>query len=278
MVEHLLSCTTHASLLFFTDSGKVYQVPAYEIPEGTRISKGKAIFNFLSLSQEERITSILAVGNDAGNKARERQELQYIVMVTKDGIIKKVEANSFENVRRSGLIAITLHGSDALRFAKLTSGKDELMLLTREGKAVRFPERDVRPMGRQAAGVKGMRFKKADELVGADVIVTSDKRQATGKLLVIMENGFGKHSHLKEYKKQRRGGSGIKTAKITPKTGKVVSGHIIGEEEEELIAISRKGQVIRTLLSAIPTLNRATQGVRVMRLDAGDTVASITTL
>lgn len=273
VVEHLLTTSTHSQLLFFTNSGKVYQVRAYEIPEGTRISKGRAIFNFLSFSQQEQVTSILAVPKPAKNA----KVSGYIVMVTKDGIIKKVEANSFENVRRSGLIAITLKGSDVLRFAKSTSGGDQLILATKRGQAIRSSEKDVRPMGRQAAGVHAIKLKKGDEVVGMGVIATKEQ-SANGRLLVVMENGYGKQTLLKQYKNQRRGGSGIKTAKVTPKTGAVVGTYIIGEEETELIAISQKGQVIRITLATIPTLGRATQGVRIMRLDLRDLVASITTL
>ena len=274
VVENLLTCNTHANLLFFTDEGKVYQVRAYEIPEGTRTSKGRAIFNFLSLSSEERVSSILAVP-----KTKKGEKGGFAVMVTKDGIIKKVDASSFENVRRSGLIAITLKKDDTLRWAKLTGGGDELILVTKRGQAIRFAEKDIRAMGRQAAGVHAVRLKKGDEVVGMNAIAESTKHKLQStKLLVVMENGYGKQTLIKNYKKQKRGGSGIKTAKVTPKTGAVVGAAIVGEEEEELIAISRKGQVIRTTLSTIPILGRATQGVRIMRLDSGESVASITTL
>ena len=278
VVEHLVATNTHSWVLFFTTFGKVYQVRAYEIPEGSRTSKGKSIFNVLSLSQDEQVTSLLAVPKAMKKNAKAAASSFYIVMVTKDGIIKKVDALSFENVRRSGLIAITLKGKDELRFAKLTNGSDELILVTQRGQAIRFAEKDVRPMGRQAAGVHAMRLKKGDEMVGTNVI-RSDRRQATGdKLLVVMEHGYGKFSLLKQYKKQHRGGSGIKTAKITTKTGAIVGTRIVGEEEAELITISRKGQVIRTTLADIPTLGRATQGVRIMRLEDNEAVASITTL
>ena len=270
VVEHLLTCSTHANLLFFTDAGKVYQVRAYEIPEGTRVSKGKAIFNFLSLSQQEQVNSILAVDMKANNNN------SFIVMITKDGIIKKVEASSFDNVRRSGLIAITLKGQDSLRWAKLTEGQDELILVTQKGQSVRFSEKDVRPMGRQASGVHAIKLKKGDAVVGMGAL--SKEQIASGKLLVVMENGYGKQTDIKQFKKQRRGGSGIKCAKITSKTGDTVGAEIIDQEVEEIVAISRKGQVIRTPLSAIPVLGRATQGVRIMRMDSGDGVASITTL
>ncbi|MBI3442266.1 MAG: DNA gyrase subunit A [Candidatus Sungbacteria bacterium] len=283
VVEHLLTCNTHASLFFFTNTGKVYQVPCYEIPEGSRTAKGKAIFNFLSLGQSDQVTSILAIGKPKVESRKLKAETpSYIVMLTKRGIIKKVEAGSFENVRRNGLIAITLKNDDMLRWARSTSGKDELILATKKGQAIRFAERDVRPMGRTAGGVTGLRLKKDDEVVGMDVIQRSevrDQKSAHEHLLIVMENGYGKKTSLKEYKRQKRGGSGIKTAKVTPKTGALVSSRIVDNVEgEELIAISRKGQVIRTPLAAIAKLGRATQGVRIMRMDAGDAVASITTL
>lgn len=278
MVEHLLMSSTHANLLFFTDSGKVYQVRAYEIPEGARTSKGKAIFNFLSLGQQEQVNSVLAV-----DKKAKGETSGFIVMVTKEGLIKKVEASSFENVRKSGLIAVTLKGKDSLQWAKSTSGQDDLILITKKGQAVRFAEKDIRPMGRQASGVRAIRLKNGDGVVGMDVIenskisVSSGKTQ-NAKLLVVMENGYGKQTEIKQFKKQRRGGSGIKCAKITVKTGGVVGAEIVGEEAEELIAISKKGQVIHTGLGAIPSLSRATQGVRIMKMDEGDMVASVTTL
>lgn len=279
VVVHLITCSTHASLLFFTDTGKVYQVAAYEIPEGTRISKGKAIFNVLSLSQEERVTSLLAVPKQEKNKKiKDNSSTGYVVMVTKGGIIKKVDAASFESVRRSGLIAITLKGADTLRWARRTGGRDEIMLITQKGQAIRFKEADIRAMGRTAAGVRAIRLKKADEVVGMDIVESQTANTKNQKLLVVMEHGYGKQTLLTQYKKQRRGGAGIKTAKLTPKTGNVVSGRIVEGDTAELIAISRKGQVIRTTLEAIPVLSRATQGVRIMKMDDGDAVASITTL
>ncbi|MBI2122347.1 MAG: DNA gyrase subunit A [Candidatus Sungbacteria bacterium] len=282
-VERLLTCNTHSSLLFFTDSGKIYEVRAYEVPEGSRTSKGKTIFNFLSIAQGERVTSILAVPKK--DKKREASS-GFIVMVTQNGIIKKVESSVFENVRRSGLIAINLKKGDALDFAELTAGSDELMLVTKHGQAIHFKEKDVRPMGRQAAGVRAMRLKKNDMVVGMSVVnnrpalsrVEGLHTASNQKLLVVMDQGYGKHTPVKQYKIQRRGGSGIKTAKVTQKTGSVVGAYIIGAQDSELIAISRKGQVIRTELSSIPTLGRATQGVRIMKLNPGDAVASITTL
>lgn len=278
VVEHLRACNTHANLLFFTDAGKVYQVRAYEIPEGTRISKGKAIFNFLSISQEERVTSFLAVGKEKKGNSKNKGTLEYVVMATKHGIIKKVDAHMFENVRRSGLIAITLDAGDSLDFARVTTGTDELILTTKKGKAIRFSEKDVRAMGRQAGGVRALRLTKEDAVVGADVIAGGTETIRRAKILAVMEHGYGKQTSLTQYKKQRRGGGGIKTAKVTDKTGNVIGAYVIEEDAEELIAISKKGQVIRTMLNTIPVLGRATQGVRIMKLDAGDVIASITTL
>ena len=276
LVERLLTCNTHANLLFFTNAGKIYQVPAYEIPEASRTSKGKQIFNFLPLNQTEQVTSILAINQEKGKKSKD-VKTDFVVMLTKDGIIKKVEASIFENVRSSGLIAITLNAGDRLGWARLTNGRDELILVTKQGQAIRFKESEIRAMGRQAAGVHAMRLKKGDEVVGMDVIAHDNVKAKEEKILVMMENGFGKQTSLKQYKTTKRGGSGIKTAKITSKTGPAISAYIINTEESELIAISRKGQVIRTELNAIPILGRATQGVRIMRLDAGDSIASITT-
>ena len=279
MVMHLITANTHSDLLFFTDSGKIYQVKAYEIPEGSRVAKGKAIHNFLSLAQNEAITSILASPKQKkSGKENTPSKNGYLVMVTKNGIIKKVEGTAFDNVRKSGLIAIKLKKDDVLGWVKLTGGSSEIILATRMGQAIRFSEKDVRPMGRNASGVKAMRLKKNDEIVGMDM-VENDKLQILNyKLLVVMDNGYGKKTEVKQYKKQKRSGSGIKTAKVTPKTGNVISAKILSGEETELIAISKKGQVIRTELITIPTLGRATQGVRIMRLDSGDKLASITTL
>lgn len=287
VVEHILVANTHSSLLFFTNAGKVYRVPAYDVPEGTRTSKGKIIFNFLSLSQSERVTSVLSIPSE-GKKQKNSSISQeyskymqadgaYIVMITKRGIIKKVDRNAFDNVRKSGLIAIGLKKDDELRWAHLTGGNDEIIIVTRDAQSVRFSEKDVRAMGRQATGVIAIRLGKNDEIVGSDVIDRAHKAMQE-KLLVIMENGYGKQTLLSQYKRQRRGGSGIKTSKTTSKTGKVVDARIVHVDEEELVTISKKGQVIRTQLAAIPTHGRATQGVRIMRMDEGDSVASITTL
>jgi len=268
IVEHFITCMTHDSLLFFTDSGKVFRTPVYEIPEGTRVAKGRGLLNFLEISPQDKILSLHAL-----SKEDKERGVKYLVMVTKNGIIKKTPLEDFDNVRRSGLIAISLKRGDVLRSVRKTTGDDDIILITKKGQSICFKEKDIRPMGRPAAGIRGIRLKKGDEVIAMDV--TTEKCQP-GKcyLLVVSENGFGKRTDLREYKLQGRGGSGIKTAKVTPRTGNLVSAMILTGEEEDLIVISRKGHVIRTKIGSISKLNRATQGVRIMKLEPEDKVAS----
>lgn len=267
VIEHFFVTDTHSNILFFTNSGKVFQLKAYEIPRSTRVAKGQSIVNFLQLSPSERITALVSLAKGFSGK--------YLAMVTKNGLIKKVNLEDFESVRRSGLIAIKLKKGDELKWVKATSGQDEIILVTSLGQAIRFKEKDVRAMGRAAAGVRGIRLKGKDEIVGMDVITNQRSKTKDQKLLIVTENGFGKKTALKFYKIQRRGGSGIKTAKITSKNGRIVFAKILDEGIEELIVISRKGQVIRVETKTISEQGRATQGVRVMRLRVGDKVASV---
>lgn len=267
-VTTLLTTSSHSDLLFFTDKGKVYQTKMYDIPEGKRATKGKSVMNFLSLSQEERVTSVRAVTKDLKDK-----ELS-LMMVTKHGVTKKVDADSFKDVRRSGLIAISLHDDDALIATQFVEAGDDMVLVTASGQSIRFKESDVREMGRTAAGVRAMKLGKNDVIVAANVL----KKDAIADLLVISQNGYGKRTPIKEYKVQNRGGSGIKTAQVTAKTGKIEGGQILGVQdvlEGELVVMSKKGQVIRLALKEIPSLGRQTQGVRVMKLREGDSIASI---
>ncbi len=277
IVEHFIPAMTHDNLFFFASSGKVFQTQVYEIPEGTRVARGRGLLNFLEIAQEEKILSLIPVSKE------DKAQVKYLVMVTKDGIIKKTELQEFENVRKSGLIAIKLNKEDVLKWVGKTTGEDEIILITKKGQSIRFKEKDVRPMGRAAAGTKGIRLQKGDEVVGMDIIknpkpkIQNPKfKEEMNHLLVLMENGYGKKTDVKEYRLQKRGGSGIKTAKITPKTGNLVASKILAGDEEDLIVISQKGQVIRTSISTIPVLSRATQGVRIMRLEEGDRVASVT--
>ncbi len=287
IVEHFLSASTHDNLLFFTDAGKVFQTQVYEIPEGTRVARGRGVMNFLEVSTDEKVLSLVPMENKKGEAASAKSSgvpMKYLVMVTKNGRIKKTALDEFENVRKSGIIAIKLEKGDALKKVVKTSGEDDIILVTRQGIAIRFAEKDIRPMGRGAAGVKGIRLKKDDEVIGMDVI-SEDLKDKDGKpvqqyLLVAMEHGYGKRTKISEYKVQGRGGSGIKTANITTKTGGIMLSCVVDDAEgdEDLIVISQKGQVIRTATKSISLLGRATQGVRIMRLESGDKVASGTCL
>ncbi|MBP7006929.1 MAG: DNA gyrase subunit A [Candidatus Pacebacteria bacterium] len=265
-VTMLVGGSTHSDLLFFTNGGKAYQMKMYDLPEGRRATKGKSIMNFLSLSGDEKVNSILAIP-----KALKNSTLS-LMLVTKNGTAKKMTIESFKDVRRSGIIAIRLDKGDSLISALLVEKGDEVMLATSGGQSIRFKEKDIREMGRTAGGVRGIKLSKGDEVVGVDVI-KNDKKD--GFFLTMTANGFGKKTALKEYKTQNRGGTGIKTAKITSKTGKLIVAKVLGGVEEELIAMSKKGQVIRTPLKDISSFGRQTQGVTVMRLRAGDFIASL---
>lgn len=269
-ITSFLSASTHSDLLFFSDKGKAYQIKMYDIPEGRRATKGKSIMNFLSLSGDEKITSILAMPKEV----RESEKLS-LVMVTKKGVVKKVSADSFKDVRRSGLIAIKLADGDELLNASFVGKGDNVMLATAKGQSIRFNESDVREMGRAAGGVKAIKVSNGDELIGASVARES---YSNPEFLVMSENGYGKKTPLKEYKIQKRGGSGIKTSKITSKTGSIIVAKVVTSKDQELVAISKKGQVIRTELKDIPSLGRQTQGVRIMKLRAGDSIASLVCL
>ncbi|MFZ1020042.1 MAG: DNA gyrase subunit A [Minisyncoccia bacterium] len=267
-VTMLVSGSTHSNLLFFTNLGKVYQMKMYDIPEGRRATRGKSIMNFLALSSEEKVTSILALPKDLEKTASS------LMLVTKNGTAKKMASAGFKDVRRSGIIAIRLDKDDQLISALATEKSDEVMIATAGGQSIRFKESDVREMGRTAGGVSGIRLKKSDEVIGVDVI-KNNKEKIGGAFLTMSANGFGKKTNLKEYKVQHRGGSGIKTAKVTAKTGKLIVAKVLSGAENELIAMSKKGQVIRTSLEDISSLGRQTQGVTIMRLRAGDGIASL---
>ncbi|MEK7583974.1 MAG: DNA gyrase C-terminal beta-propeller domain-containing protein, partial [Patescibacteria group bacterium] len=252
-VEHFFSTNTHSDLMFFTTRGRVFQLKTYEIPQASRTAKGQNIVNFLQLGPEEKVSSVLP-GEDL-------TAFKYFVMVTKKGLIKKVDIAKFVKVRRSGLIALKLKGEDTLEWVRLSSGNDDVVLISRGGQAIRFKEKLLRPMGRNAAGVRGMRLKKDDSIVGMDLVVDG-KASPTEQLLTVMDNGFGKRTKLTEYKSQGRGGSGVKTAHVTPKTGAIASAMIVDikREKEDLIIISSKGQVIRLPLGTVNVTGRATQG------------------
>ena len=262
-IQTLLHVMNHDDLLFFTNTGRVFKLPAYELPQGSRIAKGQAIVNLLQLQPDEVVTAILK---------SELEDKTHLFMITEKGTVKRTELTQFDNIRRSGLIAQKTIPGDRLKWVLATSGTDEILIVTKKGKAIRFPEKDVRAMGRAAAGVRGIKLGAGDIVVEAGEI--SDSK--TSMLLVVMENGLGKMTSVEEYRFQGRGGSGVKAAQLTAKTGEIVGGCILQEGEDgDLICLSKQGQAIRMKLSDIPSRGRATQGVIVMRLKAKDKVATM---
>lgn len=270
MIDHFFSTNTHNSLLFFTNFGRVFQTKAYEIPSSARTAKGQAIVNFLQFSPQETVTAVVSLGKEDKNK--------FLVMATKNGIIKKVDIEEFSSVRKSGLIAMRLKKQDELRWVESSGGKDEIVIVTSSGQSIRFREKDIRSMGRSASGVGAIRLKPSSKVVSMDVV--TDSQKGKNYILTITENGFGKLSDLKFYKIQRRNGSGIKTAVISPRTGTIVNSQIVKEEQlaKDLIIVSKKGQAIRIAFSSVAKLGRVTQGIRIMRLGADDNVSSVTVI
>jgi len=264
-VTMLIDANTHADLLFFTNQGRAYQIRMYDIPEGKRATKGKSINNFISLGGDERVTSILPISK------QDKAKFESLMLVTKNGTAKKVAYESFKDVRRSGLLAISLEKGDELISVLALEKGNEVLLVSSHGQSIRFKESDIRQMGRGAAGVIGMKLEKSDFIINVNSI-SKDKNDLT--LFTISEKGLGKRTKLSEYKVQKRGGSGILTAKVTEKTGSIISARIAGTEGE-LIAISKKGQTLRTDMSSVPVLGRSTQGVSIMKLRAGDSLASL---
>ena len=267
-VTHLVSANTHDDLIFFTNKGRILKTKVYEIEGASRTSHGKAIQNFLNLPANETITVML---NYNKNK---QKEIKYLIMATRYGIIKKTTLTEYKDLRRSGIMAIKLMKDDTLKWAGFTTGENDIVLVTKKGQAIRFSEKDVRPMGRVAAGVTGIKLNKDDEVIGL-AIIDHQKEKKENELLTVSIRGFGKRTTLKEYRRQKRGGSGIKTAKITAKTGLLVNAQVV-IDQEELIAISQKGQIIKAILNDIPRLNRMTQGVKIMKLNQDDQLISVT--
>ncbi|MFA5800408.1 MAG: DNA gyrase subunit A [Candidatus Peribacteraceae bacterium] len=262
----VLYANNHDDLLYFTNNGRVFKLPVYELPQASRVAKGQAIVNMLQLQPGEKVAAIMK---------SKLEGKTHLFMTTVKGTVKRTELKEFENIRRSGLIVQKVPQGDELRWVVATSGKDEIFILTRQGKAIRFPEADVRSMGRAAAGVRGIRIQSGDHVVEAAAV----SNPAESGLLVVMENGLGKASPVTLYRLQGRGGSGVKAAQLTPKTGAIVGGCVLAKDDQgDLICISKQGQAIRMKLSDIPSRGRATQGVIVMRLDKGDKVASVSVI
>ncbi len=267
VVDHFIEAMTHDFLLFFTDNGKVFRVPVYQVPEGARATRGRGLLNFLEISSEEKVLAVIPLGKE------ETTEKKNLVIVTKKGLIKKTSLKEFVNIRRSGLIAITLKGKDEVCRVSKTDGDGEIVIGTKKGKLIRFGEKDVRNMGRQASGVKGIDLKGGDSVADMAIIGKAEVKEA--QILFMTENGYGKRIKVKNYRPQRRGGAGVKTIKNAEKVGNIISLRTIFSDKGDLMAISRKGKIIRIELKAIPEQSRITQGVRLMKMDKGDKLASI---
>ena len=264
-VKEIFTASTHDTLLFFTNKGKVYRLRGYEVPEAGRTARGTAIVNILSLDRGEKISAVITLSNFAEGK--------YLSMATKNGMIKKTALSEYNSVRKSGLQAITLKNDDELIDVRMTDGEDNVVLVTREGMCITFAEKDVRPIGRTGQGVIGMKLNEGDEVIGMEPIIAGSK----ATLLAITENGFGKRTELDEYRVQTRGGKGVITYKTTPKTGKIV-GIRIATDDEDVMLITNSGTVIRLKVKDISVLGRATQGVTLMRTNEDCKVVSIETI
>ncbi len=262
VIDHMIQANTHDWLLFFTNRGRVFRLKTYEVPAAGLNAKGVAAVNLLQLQPEEKITTVIKSAKDARDKG-------FLFMATVKGTIKKTPLKDYSNIRTNGLIAIKLDDGDELRWVRQSSGSDDIIISTSAGQAVRFNEGDVRSMGRAARGVRGVRLRPNDWVVGMDV--ANDERT----LLVISQNGYGKSTKVSNFPTHKRGGVGIKAAVVTAKTGPIITAQTIKEEDVEVLLISSMGQAIRVGLKDVPTLGRTTQGVRIMKMSDGDTVASV---
>ena len=261
-VKQIFTASTHDTILFFSNKGKLYKLKGYEIPEGRRTAKGTAIVNLLRLDNGEKISAVIPISNFADGK--------YLLMATKNGLIKKTALTEYNSAKKTGLLAITLKEDDELIDVRLTDGEDNVVLVTKKGLSITFDEKDVRPVGRSAQGVIGIRLDNDDDVIGMESIISGSK----ATLLAITENGFGKRTELDEYRVQNRGGRGVITYKVTPKTGNIV-GIRIANGNEDVMLITDKGTIIRLKVEEISVLGRATQGVTLMRTNDGGKVVSI---
>ncbi len=259
-VKNLFVTSTHNFIMFFTNKGRVYRLKAYEIPEAGRQAKGTAIVNLLQLNGDEKVTTVIPI--------QEYKEGLYLVMATRNGLVKKTDLMEYDNIRKGGLAAVTLRENDELIDVKLTDGNQDIMISTVNGMAIRFKETDARPIGRVSQGVKGIELDEGDYVIGMEVVTDNTT------LLVVTENGFGKRTELEEYKVQTRGGKGVLTYRITEKTGKSI-GMMLVSEEDDIILISSDGSIIRMKVNEISILGRATQGVTLMRMSEGNNVVSM---
>jgi len=279
-IAHILTANTHDYILFFTNKGRVFRIRVWDLPEGSRQAKGQAIINLINIEQGETVQSVLTINDKGVNNQK------YLFMATRKGTVKKTALTQYDNVRASGLIAIKLAEGDELVWVKPTSGNDHILLVSHEGKSIRFSENDVRPTARDTMGVMGISLRPGDYVVGMEALKPEygdlkDKRRKIFKdILVVMEKGLGKRTDFSEFPLQKRGGMGVKVAEVTPKTGKVVCSQYVDENVEQIVLTSKQAQIIKLPLKNIPRLGRATQGVIMMRFDkdSNDTVSAVTHL
>lgn len=285
-IKHAFSCMTHDDLLLFTNRGRVFQTKVHEIPEYSRTAKGLPLVNLVALDQGELVTSVLTKGKagvmgedeiqeeQEAKKIVKAREFKYLFMATKNGVVKKTEISDFDKIRASGLISINLDGDDELDWVRATTGDEHIILVTREGRSIRFHEEDVRPTGRATRGVTGIRFKSGEDKIVSMNAVRSDENQ----LFTLSARGYGKMTKLSDYPVQGRGGSGVFTFRVTGKTGQVAVARVMDHPDREIVIISENGVVIRSSIASIPTLGRQTSGVKVMSLKGEDTVAAMAIL
>ena len=265
-VKQIFTTSTHDTVLFFSNKGKLHRLRGYEIPEAGRTAKGTAIVNLLSLDAGEKISAVIPISDFEDSK--------YLLMATKNGLIKKTPLQEYNSSRKTGLLAITLKDDDELIDVRLTDGQDNVVLVTEKGLCITFDEKDVRPVGRSAQGVLGIRLDEDDTVIGMESILSNNKGVT---LLAITENGFGKRTELDEYRVQNRGGRGVITYKITPKTGNIV-GIRMAKEDDDVMLITNSGTIIRINVKDVSILGRATQGVTLMRTNENEKVVSIETV
>lgn len=266
----IVTCTTHDQLFLFTNQGRVFTMKAFEIPEATRIAKGTAIVNLLNLKPDEKVLSIVIV-----NEEKDRDK--YITLATKKGLVKKTAVKLYDNIRQSGIVAITLNQGDELVWGKVTTGKDNIMLITHDGKSIRFSETEVKSSQRDTKGVKGITLKANDYVIGVEVFRDDPEVFKENSLMIITENGMGKRTLLEQYPMQKRSGLGVKVSEITKRTGQVAAAKLISDRHEEIVISTKTGKAIKMPISkkSIPTLTRPTQGVILMKLDDKDQIAAV---
>lgn len=267
-VEYLIMADTHDDIMFFTNLGRIFKSKVYEIPSSSRTAKGQSIANLIQISPDEKVTAVITLN------PKKDYSTNYYLMATKKGTVKKTSIEAYRNIRKTGIIAIKLKDNDILKFVHISGGNDNLIMVTKNGQAIYFKESDARPLGRSAAGVRGIRLRENDEMISCDIVKNGEDKDFD--ILTVLQNGYGKRTNVaKHFHTQNRGGSGLRVSKVNAKTGSVVDAHIVQGDEGDIILISKTGQVIRMPMRSVKRLGRDTMGVTLMRLKSGDKVTSV---